>query len=76
VRERNEYCAFDVTRLAAQLATEYEGRLAEGEEDEELMSCCWSHAMRRLGKLAFLFLQDGSGTIQLQFDTYDAFKVS
>jgi hypothetical protein len=84
MREANvepfEY-TFDVTRSAAQLATEYEGRLADGEEDEEAdVSVAGRIMMRRVfGKLAFFALQDGSGTIQLQFDKNrlgDAFKVS
>jgi hypothetical protein len=84
MREANvepfEY-TFDVTRSAAQLAAEYEGRLAEGEEDEESdVSVAGRIMMRRVfGKLAFFALQDGSGTVQLQFDKNrlgDAFKVS
>jgi hypothetical protein len=84
MREANvepfEY-TFDVTRSAAQLAADYEGRLADGEEDEESdVSVAGRIMMRRVfGKLAFFALQDGSGTIQLQFDKNrlgDAFKVS
>lgn len=84
MREANvepfEY-TFDVTRSAAQLALEYEGRLVDGEEDEKSdVSVAGRIMMRRVfGKLAFFALQDGSGTIQLQFDKNrlgDAFKVS
>ena len=84
MREANvepfEY-TFDVTRSAVQLASEYEGRLADGEEDEESdVSVAGRIMMRRVfGKLAFFSLQDGSGTIQLQFDKNrlgDEFKVS
>jgi lysyl-tRNA synthetase class 2 len=70
---------FDVTRSAAELAAEYDGRLQEGEEDDESdVSVAGRIMMRRVfGKLAFFALQDGSGTIQLQFDKNrlgDAFK--
>lgn len=72
---------FDVTRTAAQLAAEYDGRLEGGEEDEESSVGVAGRIMTRrvFGKLAFFTLQDETGTIQLQFDKKrlgDSFKVS
>ena len=72
---------FDVNRSAAQLAEEYEGRLGNGEEDEASDVSVAGRIMTRrvFGKLAFFTLQDGSGTIQLQFDKArlgDSFNVS
>jgi len=61
---------FDQTRSAAQLVTEYDGKLEAGEEDEESDVAVAGRIMTRrvFGKLAFFTLQDESGTIQLQFD--------
>jgi hypothetical protein len=72
---------FDATRLAAQLAAEYEGKLEGGEEDEGSDVAVAGRIMTRrvFGKLAFFTLQDESGTIQLQFDEKrlgESFKVS
>ena len=72
---------FDVTRSAAQLLSEYEGKLEGGEEDEESDVAVAGRIMTRrvFGKLAFFSLQDETGTIQLQFDKKrlgDTFKVS
>jgi hypothetical protein len=72
---------FDQTRSAAQLTSEYDGRLEGGEEDEESDVGVAGRIMTRrvFGKLAFFTLQDETGTIQLQFDKKrlgDSFKVS
>lgn len=83
MREANiepfEY-TFDQTRSAAQLVTEYDGKLEGGEEDEESDVAVAGRIMTRrvFGKLAFFTLQDETGTIQLQFDKKrlgDTFKV-
>ena len=72
--------SFDVTRSTAQLASEYDGRLEPGEEDESADVAVAGRIMTRrvFGKLAFFTLQDESGTVQLQFDKGrlgDSFKV-
>lgn len=71
---------FDQTRSAAQLSAEYDGKLEDGEEDEESDVAVAGRIMRRrvFGKLAFFTLQDESGDMQLQFDKQrlgDSFKV-
>jgi len=58
----------------------YEGKLADGEEDESADVAVAGRIMTRrvFGKLAFFTLQDESGTIQLQFDKTrldESFKV-
>jgi hypothetical protein len=72
---------YDVTRSCVKLASEYEGRLQPGEEDEGSNVAVAGRIMTRrvFGKLAFFTLQDESGTIQLQFDSNrlgDSFEVS
>jgi hypothetical protein len=72
---------YDVTRSCAKLASEYEGRLQPGEEDEGSSVAVAGRIMTRrvFGKLAFFTLQDESGTVQLQFDSNrlgDSFEVS
>jgi hypothetical protein len=72
--------SFDPTRSAAQLISEYDGRLEGGEEDEESDVSVAGRIMTRrvFGKLAFFTLQDETGTIQLQFDKLrlgEAFQV-
>jgi len=71
---------FQANRSAAKLAAEYEGRLADGEEDMESDVSVAGRIMTRrvFGKLAFITLQDETGIIQLQFDAErlgDSFKV-
>lgn len=71
---------FECNRSAAQLATEYEGKLEDGTEDEESDVAVAGRIMTRrvFGKLAFFTLQDETGLIQLQFDKTrlgDSFKV-
>mmetsp|Transcript_27621 Transcript_27621/g.41802 ORF Transcript_27621/g.41802 Transcript_27621/m.41802 type:complete len:634 (+) Transcript_27621:309-2210(+) len=62
--------SFKVTKTAMQLTSEYDGRLGDGEEDEEADVSVAGRIMTRrvFGKLAFFTLQDESGTIQLQMD--------
>jgi WHEP-TRS domain/OB-fold nucleic acid binding domain len=62
--------SFDVTKSAAQLTLDYDGKLEPGEEDENSDVAVAGRIMIRrvFGKLAFFSLQDESGTIQLQFD--------
>jgi lysyl-tRNA synthetase class II len=72
---------FDVTTSAAQLTSNYQGKLEPGEEDEDSDVAIAGRVMTRrvFGKLAFFTLQDESGLIQLQFDKKrlgDSFKVS
>jgi hypothetical protein len=72
--------SFVCNRSAAKLAAEYEGRLADGEEDVESDVAVAGRIMTRrvFGKLAFITLQDETGIIQLQFDAErlgDTFKV-
>ena len=72
--------SYDVTHSATKLASEYDGRLDPGEEDESADVAVAGRIMTRrvFGKLAFFTLQDESGTIQLQFDKErlgDSFKV-
>lgn len=83
MREANvepfEY-TFGCTRTAAQLASEYEGRLDDGAEDEDSDVAVAGRIMTRrvFGKLAFFTLQDDTGIIQLQFDKTrlgDSFQV-
>ena len=69
------------THTAAELQTEYEGRLEGGEEDETADVAVAGRIMARrvFGKLAFFTLQDESGTIQLHLEKNrlgDSFKVS
>ena len=61
---------FDTTHTASQLMTLYEGKLEPGEEDEMASVNVAGRIMTRrvFGKLAFFTLQDGTRTIQLQFD--------
>jgi len=77
--EPYEY-TFHPTHNAVQLASLYEGKLADGEEDESADVAVAGRIMTRrvFGKLAFFTLQDESGTIQLQFDKTrldESFKV-
>lgn len=72
---------FDVTRSSVALLSEYDGKLEDGEEDEESDVAIAGRIMTRrvFGKLAFFTLQDETGTIQLQFDKTrlgETFKVS
>lgn len=62
--------SFKVTKTAMQLTSEYEGRMENGEEDEEADVSVAGRIMTRrvFGKLAFFTLQDETGTIQLQMD--------
>jgi len=71
--------SFEPNKSAQQLAKEYDGRLENGEEDEEVdVSVAGRIMIRRVfGKLAFFTLQDETGTIQLQMDKSrlgDSFK--
>lgn len=70
---------YNPNRSASQLATEYDGKLDPGEEDEDNEHTALDNgdeiavagrimARRVFGKLAFYTLQDETGTIQLQFD--------
>lgn len=70
---------YDPNRTAAQLSSEYDGKLEPGEEDatneytalgegEEIAVAGRIMARRVFGKLAFYTLQDETGIIQLQFD--------
>lgn len=71
---------FAATTSAAQLTTDYNGKLEPGEEDEESDVAVAGRIMVRrvFGKLAFFTMQDESGIVQLQFDKNrlgDNFKV-
>jgi len=61
---------FAATTSAAQLTTDYNGKLEPGEEDEESDVAVAGRIMVRrvFGKLAFFTMQDESGIVQLQFD--------
>jgi lysyl-tRNA synthetase, class II len=61
---------FMPTMTAAELASKYENKLENGEEDEAAdVSVAGRIMIRRVfGKLAFFTLQDESGVMQLQFD--------
>lgn len=67
--EPYEY-TYQLTHNAAELQSMYEGKLEGGEEDEESDVAVAGRIMLRrvFGKLAFLTLQDESGSIQLQMD--------
>ena len=58
------------TTTAAALQADYEGKLDDGEEDEDADVTVAGRIMTRrvFGKLAFFTLQDETGTIQLQLD--------
>eukprot|EP00566_Odontella_aurita_P005029 CAMPEP_0113533254 /NCGR_PEP_ID=MMETSP0015_2-20120614/4500_1 /TAXON_ID=2838 /ORGANISM="Odontella" /LENGTH=632 /DNA_ID=CAMNT_0000432281 /DNA_START=167 /DNA_END=2065 /DNA_ORIENTATION=+ /assembly_acc=CAM_ASM_000160 len=76
--EPYEY-TYQPTHNAAELQALYEGKLEGGEEDEGSDVAVAGRIMLRrvFGKLAFLTLQDESGSIQLQMDKGrlgDAFK--
>jgi lysyl-tRNA synthetase class 2 len=62
--------SYDPTASASRLASDYEGKLEPGEEDQENEYSVAGRVMVRrvFGKLAFYALQDETGTIQLQFD--------
>jgi len=62
--------SFKPTKTAMQLSNEYNGRLENGEEDEEADVSVAGRIMTRrvMGKLAFFTLQDETGSIQLQMD--------
>jgi WHEP-TRS domain/OB-fold nucleic acid binding domain len=73
--------SFVANKTAAQLASEYESKLENGQEDADVsVSVAGRIMLRRVfGKLAFFTLQDQSGSIQLQFDKsrlQDGFQVS
>lgn len=61
---------FQTTHTASQLATQYSGKLEEGQEDETADVAVAGRIMTRrvFGKLAFFTMQDETGMIQLQFD--------
>jgi len=76
--------SFTNTASAASLASDFDGKLDAGEEDETTSVSIAGRIMARrvFGKLAFFSLQDESGLIQLQFEKKklnavdpDAFKV-
>ena len=71
---------YNPTHTAAELHTEYYGRLEGGEEDDDADVAVAGRIMARrvFGKLAFFTLQDESGTIQLHLEKNrlgDSFKV-
>lgn len=67
--EPYEY-TYQPTHNSAELQALYDGKLEGGEEDEDSDVAVAGRIMLRrvFGKLAFLTLQDESGTIQLQMD--------
>jgi hypothetical protein len=72
--------SFAATHSAVQLADLYDDQLENGEEDTSANVAVAGRILTRrvFGKLAFFTLQDGSGSIQLQFDRSrlgDAFHV-
>jgi len=62
--------SFTNTASAASLASDFDGKLDAGEEDETTSVSIAGRIMARrvFGKLAFFSLQDESGLIQLQFE--------
>lgn len=62
--------SFSKTHTANQLMNNYNGKLADGEEDEAADVSVAGRIMTRrvFGKLAFFTMQDESGVIQLQLD--------
>lgn len=72
---------YSTSHTANELLQLYDGHLEGGEEDEAADVSVAGRIMTRrvFGKLAFFTLQDGTGTIQLQFDKNrlsESFKVS